>query len=115
MYCRVQMLRRVGVRIRDGDTGPVCEGILTVASAGSGLRARLVPPLAMAPIAELYGVHLIAVREGKLVLRGFERANQQAVLQDWVCTPIDTRHGFDAGGRPLGAPLFPDYAADNNR
>ena len=115
MYCRVQKLRRVGVRIRDGDTGTVREGILAVASAGAGLLARLIPPLAMAPIAELYGAHLIAIREGTLVLRGFERADQKAVLQEWACTPIDTRHGFDAGGRPLSAPPFPDHAAENDR
>lgn len=88
MYCRVQSTRHLGIRAPDSDPGPVCEGVLTVASAGAGLRARIVPPLAMAPIAELYGVHLIAVHEGKLVLRGFERANRQAVLQVWVCTPI---------------------------
>ncbi|MCB1907016.1 MAG: hypothetical protein KDH15_06575 [Rhodocyclaceae bacterium] len=111
MYCRLHKTRHVGVRIHDTEAAPACEGVLTVAATGAGLRARLVAPLAMEPIAELYDVRLVAVREGTLVLRGFEQANQQAVLQEWVCTPIDTRHGFDAAGRPLTAPLFPDYPA----
>ena len=111
MYCRLLKTRHLGARRHDGPAAPTCEGVLTVTAAGTGLRARLVAPLAMEPIAELYDVRLIAVREGTLVLRGFEQANQQAVLQEWVCTPFDTRHGFDATGRPLTAPLYPDYLA----
>ena len=81
---------------------------MTVAAGSTGLVARVVPTLAMRAIAELYDVRLVSVRDGVLVLRGFEPANEQAVLQDWECRPVDTRHGFDSSGRPLSCAPFPE-------
>ena len=109
MYCRIHKTRSRGARISDTVATPGLEGVLTVAAVGTGLRARVVAPLAMQASAELCDVRLVGVREGAMVLRGFEQADHQAVLQEWVCTPIDTRHGFDAQGKPLTAPPFPDY------
>ena len=108
MYCRIRKSRVAGVRVPDRDAIPVIEGVLTVAAGSTGLVARVVPPLAMRAIAELYDVRLVSVRDGALVLRGFEPANEQAVLQDWECRPVDTRYGFDSSGHPLSCAPFPE-------
>lgn len=107
MYCRIHMNRLHGVRHRTPQHQEVREGFLVVAGPGA-LCARLFAPLAMTSHAELYDVRLVSVRDGRLVLRGFEQAGQQAVLQEWVCVLIDTRHGFDAAGHPLKAAPFPE-------
>ena len=100
MYCQTVFLRAAGLKTRAGRR---IEGELSTSSGRGGLVAQLTAPLSMTPFAELYDVRLISVRDGALVLRGFEKAEGRAVLQEWHCRPVDTEHGFDAAGRRLEA------------
>lgn len=107
MYCRVLLLRVGGSRCADLKT---VAGLLSSRPAGATLRVQITAPMAMRPLAELHDVRLVSLGEGGFVLRGYEDAGQRGVLQEWACTPVDTRHGFDATGQPLASPPFGDGA-----
>jgi hypothetical protein len=94
MRCRVYPLRRRGRRLpwRQVANGPSFEGdlstyYLTLANAryfvaqllgpGDAFRKPLLP--------ELYEPVLTNLRNGVLVLRGFEREGKAATVQEWRC------------------------------
>ena len=98
MYCRVTKLRRSGYRIPDGEAPPALEGFLRIRDG----VATLAPPMTQnVTLCELFGVSLVQVADGALILRGYEKDEARGVLQAWRCEPLDTRHGFDKMGRRL--------------
>jgi hypothetical protein len=97
MRCRVYPLRRNGRRLawRDVCTGPSFEGDLStyclslenarylVATLGARGDARCQPLLP-----ELFEPVLTGIGHGRLLLRGFERVSDSAVVQEWRCEPL---------------------------
>ena len=70
MYCRVTKLRRSGYRIPDGEAPPALEGFLRIRDG----VATLAPPMTQnVTLCELFGVSLVQVADGALILRGYEK------------------------------------------
>ena len=94
MRCRVYLLRRRGRRLpwREVSNGASFEGdlsthylsleharyfVATLIAAGDALRRPLLPVL--------YEPVLTGIGHGRLLLRGFERIDESAVVQEWRC------------------------------
>lgn len=97
MRCRVYPLRRRGRRLpwREVRNGPSFEGdlsthylslretryfVATLVAPGEALCRPLLP--------DLYEPVLTNIGHGRLLLRGFERASDSAVVQEWRCEVV---------------------------
>ena len=94
MRCRVYPLRHRGRRLpwREVAHGPSFEGDLSTyylsLPGGRYFVAKLVSPedaLCKPLLPELYEPVLTIIGNGGLVLRGFERADEAATVQEWRC------------------------------
>jgi hypothetical protein len=99
MRCRVYQLRRHGRRLpwRAVCNGPSFEGdlathylsrhearyfVATLVARGDALCKPLLP--------ELFEPVLTSIGHGSLLLRGFERVGDSAVVQEWRCELLGT-------------------------
>lgn len=106
MRCRVYPLRHRGRRLpwREVVNAPSFEGYLNThylsLRDAHYLAAKLVAPgdgLCKPLLPELYEPVLTNVGNGVLVMRGFERDRESAMVQEWRCELITRRR---AGSRP---------------
>ena len=94
MRCRVYPLRRRGRRLpwREVVNAPSFEGdlstrYLSLPNARYFVATLIAPGGALCQpiLPELYEPVLISIGNGLLVLRGFERADESATVQEWRC------------------------------
>lgn len=78
-------MRREGIRLPDAEVKaqPPINGDFVLDTANGAKRLRLLHPFAGWEGPELYEPVLVSARNGVQIWRGYERAGERGVVQEW--------------------------------